>query len=110
MPHPAATLTVPPGGELAVTLTDDGSTVALEPGQRFLLDLGEGYDWAVTVADQAVLSRVVNVLTIRGSQGLYEAHQVGKTLLTAAGEPVCRQAQPPCAIPSRLFRLTVVVQ
>jgi hypothetical protein len=61
------------------------------------------------VDDPAVVSRVVNVLTIRGSQGLYEARQPGRTTLNATGDPICRQAQPPCGAPSRLFRLQVVV-
>lgn len=92
-----------------VTLADDGQTITLQPGQRFLLDLGADYNWTVTVDDPAIVSRVVNVLTIRGSQGLYEAHQPGRTTLSATGDPICRQAQPPCGAPSRLFRLQVVV-
>jgi hypothetical protein len=31
-------------------------------------------------------------------------------MLTAAVEPVCRQAQPPCGAPSRVFHLQVVVR
>jgi len=92
-----------------VTLADDGQTITLQVGQRFLLNLGLEYDWAVTVDDQSIVSRVINVLTIRGSQGLYEAHQAGHTGLTATGDPVCRQAQPPCGVPLRLFHLQIVV-
>jgi photosystem II stability/assembly factor-like uncharacterized protein len=92
-----------------VTLADDGQTTTLQVGGRFLLDLGAEYNWTVTVDDPAVVSRVVNVLTIRGSQGLYEARQPGRTTLNATGDPICRQAQPPCGAPSRLFRLQVVV-
>jgi putative hemolysin len=103
-----------PGGAEAspqtVTLENDGGTIALEPGDRFLLKLDEAYDWTVTVADQTILSRVVNVTVVRGAQGLYEAHQTGSTTLTAAGEPICRQSQPPCAMPSRLFEVRVEVQ
>jgi photosystem II stability/assembly factor-like uncharacterized protein len=93
-----------------VTLADDGQTLTLQVGQRFLLNLGSAYDWTVTIEDQSIVSRVVNVLTIRGSQGLYEAHQAGRTTLTAAGDPVCRQATPPCGSPSRLFRIQVIVE
>ncbi len=93
-----------------VTLADDGQTLRLHPGQRFLLNLGEGYDWTVIPADPEIVSRVVNVQTIRGSQGLYEAHKPGRTTLTATGDPPCRKVKPPCTIPSRLFRLQVVVQ
>ena len=79
-------------------------------GERFLLNLGEGYEWTAVPADQTILRRVPNVLTIRGSQGLYEAHAVGRTTLTVTGDPACRQSKPPCGAPSRLFRLQVVVQ
>jgi photosystem II stability/assembly factor-like uncharacterized protein len=106
------TLTVsisPLSSSPTVTLADDGQTITLQAGQRFLLDLGADYNWTVTVDDPAVVSRVVNVLTIRGSQGLYEAHQPGRTTLSATGDPLCRQAQPPCGAPSRLFRLQMVV-
>ena len=40
----------------------------------------------------------------------YEANKTGSTTLTASGDPVCRQSQPPCALPSRLFQITVEVQ
>ena len=93
-----------------VTLADDGQTIRLYPSESFLLKLGEGYDWAVDIADQSVVSRVMNVMVIRGAQGLYQARRTGQTMLTATGDPSCRQAQPPCAMPSRLFRLQIVVQ
>jgi len=99
----------PSGSTRTVTLADDGHTITMHVGERFLLSLGDGYDWRVTPADPTVISRVVNVLTIRGSQGLYEAHKPGQTELTATGDPTCRQARPPCAAPSRVFRVQVVV-
>ncbi len=93
----------------AVTLADNGKTITLQVSERFLLDLGEGYDWNVTVDNQTVISRVVNVLVIRGAQGLYEAHTPGNATLTAIGDPVCRKVQPPCGAPSLLFQLYIVV-
>ncbi|HEX9015979.1 MAG TPA: hypothetical protein VF960_08290 [Chloroflexota bacterium] len=94
---------------LSVTLADDGKTIALHPGDRFLLNLGDSYDWSVTVADPAVVSRVVNVLVVRGAQGIYEAGKPGATTLTATGDPPCRKAQPACGAPSRLFRVQITV-
>jgi hypothetical protein len=94
----------------AVTLADDGQTIRLRVGERFLLNLGEGYDWTVDVDDQSIVSRVVNVLTVRGSQGLFEAHRPGSTTLRALGDLPCRQAKPPCMVPTRVFRLQIVVQ
>ncbi|HVN53932.1 MAG TPA: hypothetical protein VMT46_06335 [Anaerolineaceae bacterium] len=98
------------GEGTAVILADDGATVKMKVGQRFLLQLGEDYDWNVTVADQNVLSRVVNITVVRGAQGLYEAHQAGTTGLTAVGDPPCRTATPACAMPSRSFMVTIVVE
>jgi hypothetical protein len=111
-PGVAATATPPatPPPAPAVTLDDNGKTISLQVGQQFLLDLGEEYTWTVTVADPAIVSRVVNVTVIRGAQGLYEAHQAGSTTLTAVGDPVCRQAQPPCAAPSIQFQIDITVQ
>lgn len=106
-PQPIAT---DENGNLTVVLENSGQTVPLKVGQRFLLKLGEGYDWQVQVADQAILSRVPNVMVIRGAQGLYEAHLAGTTHLTATGDPPCRTAKPPCEAPSRMFEITVVVQ
>jgi predicted secreted protein len=92
-----------------VTLADDGQTVTLKVNETFLLELGEGYDWNITVADQSIVSRVVNILVVRGAQGIYRAHKEGSSTLSAIGDPVCRQALPPCAAPSRVFRIYVVV-
>jgi hypothetical protein len=48
-------------------------------------------------------------MVVRGAQGIYEAHNPGRTTLTAVVDPVCRNEQPPCGAPSLEFRLTVVV-
>ncbi len=110
IPPVEPTPTQPASGEgRSVTLDDSGKTVTLQPGDRFLLNLGEGYNWDVTIADQNVVSRVVGVLTIRGSQGLFEARQPGTTTLTATGDPVCRSQQPACEAPSRMFEVQIVV-
>jgi photosystem II stability/assembly factor-like uncharacterized protein len=98
-----------------VTLSDDGGTIELSVGQRFLLNLGAadgnpGYDWTVTVANPAIVSQVTDVLAIQGSQGLYEARTTGRTTVSATGDPICREAQPPCAAPSRAFSVQIVVK
>jgi carboxyl-terminal processing protease len=92
-----------------VTLEEDGGTILLKPGDRFLLRLGQEYDWTVNVADPSIVSRVVDVTVVQGAQGLYEAHKAGTASLSATGDPVCRQAQPPCAAPSRSFKIDIVV-
>ena len=93
-----------------ITLSDNGSTLKLKQGQRFLLQLGEAYDWQLIVADQSVVSRVKNVMVIRGAQGLFDALNPGQSEVSAMGDPVCRSQKPACAQPSVLFRLTVIVE
>ena len=97
-------------GSKTVTLDQNGQTINLAVGQSFLLKLGEQYDWTVTVADPAVISREVNVTVIRGAQGIYLAHERGRTTLSASGDPLCAQDTPPCKMPSILFKVEVVVQ
>ncbi|MHB9031772.1 MAG: hypothetical protein ACYC6L_01865 [Anaerolineae bacterium] len=99
-----------PGGSQQITLGDNNKTITLAVNERVLLNLGEGYTWNVTVADQSVISRVVNITVIRGAQGVYEAHKAGQTTLTAVGDPACRTAKPPCEQPSRSFSVTIVVK
>jgi photosystem II stability/assembly factor-like uncharacterized protein len=84
---------------LTVTSAENGKTITLQIGDRFALKLGEDPYWTVSVADPAVVSRVVNILTVRGVQGIYEAHQVGRTTLTANNSATGAR-----------FRLDVVVQ
>ncbi len=92
-----------------VTLSDQGRPSTLHVGESFVLRLGVDYNWQVQVANQDVLSRVPNVMMVRGAQGIYRAHQPGETTLTAIGDPLCRQSNPPCGMPSRDFQVTVVV-
>ncbi len=92
-----------------ITLADNGRTITLNVNETFLLNLGEGYDWDITIDDQTIFSRVVNVLVVRGAQGIYVAHRPGNATLTAVGSPECLKSQPPCGRPSILFKLYVVV-
>jgi hypothetical protein len=85
-------------------------TITLHVGERFLLQLGEEYEWTVEIDDPTVVSRVTGVTTIKGSQGLFEARRRGSAMVLAAGEPPCYHEQPPCEQPSHGFRLDVVVQ
>ena len=95
-PEPPAAATVEPdaGEQRTLTLDDQGETIRLVVGERFLLNLGEGYTWDVGVSDEAVVSRVRNITVIRGAQGVYEALRPGTTTLSAVGDP-------PAASPSR---------
>lgn len=99
-----------PSGDVIVTLENNGQTIHLPVGGSFLLNLGEPYNWDVTVSDQSILARKVNILVIRGAQGVYEALKPGQVTLSAAGDPACRALQPPCMMPSVTFEVTVIVQ
>lgn len=94
----------------SITLDQNGQTIQIKVGQRFLLNLGDQYTWDISVADQNILSRVVNIMVIKGAQGVYEAHAVGTTTLTAVGDPTCRQSQPACDTPSLQFEVHINVQ
>jgi len=112
--HPVLALAGPVSTDTApldktITLDDDQKTIPLQVDETFLLQLGEGYDWNISIDDQTVISREVNVMVIRGAQGIYRAHKPGSATLTAVGDPLCRKSVPACGAPSRLFRLNVVV-
>ena len=98
------------GVQLIVTLDDQGKTIHMTVGDNFLLKLGEQYTWQVDISDQNVLSRVKNIMVIRGAQGVYDALQPGTVTLSAMGDPQCRQSQPPCEMPSIQFMITVFVK
>ena len=98
-----------PGPIGDVTLADNGKTIHMVVGQSFLLKLGLGYDWNITVSDQNVISRVKNIAVIVGAQGVYDALAKGSTVLSAVGDPQCRTDTPACASPSLMFSVTVIV-
>ena len=92
-----------------VTLSENNQTITLNLGETFLLDLGSDYTWTVNIDRLDVLSRLPNILVIKGAQGVYKGNQAGTANLTANGDPACLQSKPPCALPSILFSLEVVV-
>ncbi len=92
-----------------VTLDDNGKTIRMKVGDSFLLNLGGTYTWNVNSSDQSVLKRKVNVLVIRGAQGIYDAVRSGTVTLTATGDPQCRATHPPCMLPSLMFSVRVIV-
>lgn len=108
-PSPIASV-VRPVPVKEVTVRDDGSTLELAIGQRFVLNLGPGYDWTVTISDSSILQRVVYDMIDRGAQGMYEAAKSGEATVTAAGEPRCRRAPSSCDVPSQRFTLAISVR
>lgn len=107
---PTSTAVLPPNGERIVALGDNGQTIILQPGQRFLLALGDGYTWEINITDTAVVSRVIGVSIVKGGQGIFEARQPGETELLASGDPLCRNEKPACMMPSLVFQIKIIVQ
>jgi hypothetical protein len=93
-----------------ITLEDSGKSITLKTGQSFLLKLGEDFEWNVEVDNQGIVSRALNIMVIRGAQGVYEAHAPGHAILTAVGDPPCLHSDPPCKIHSTLFTLDIEVK
>ena len=89
---PGEVIVASPGEEYTITLDNDQQTLRLKAGQRFLLQLGEGYNWNLSLTDESVAARVKNYTVVRGAQGVYETLKPGTTTLTADGEPGCRQS------------------
>ncbi len=109
LPTSTSTPTAPTGGNI-VTPSDNGTTINLKTGDTFLLKLGNAYNWTnIQVADPSIVSREVNVMVIRGAQGIYRALKPGTTTLTAEGDPFCLKSIPPCEVSSLAFSLNVDV-
>src|SRR5207245_3273202 len=83
-------------GTKIVTLEQNNQAISLKKGQSFLLKLGDSHDWSVDISNQTVVSRVMNVMVIRGAQGLYQAHNIGTTTLASTGDTVCYKETPRC--------------
>lgn len=92
-----------------VTLDDNEKSVSIKKDERFLLKLGEAYDWDISIDDQSIVSRITNVMAIKGTQGLYQGHNIGQTILTATGNPWCYTAKPACMMPSIQFKIDIIV-
>jgi hypothetical protein len=115
LPLQSTTETPLPGGnpipEAGITLQDGDKTFKMKVGDSFLLNLGSDiYDWTVSVDNENVLRMKVGIMVIKGAQGIYEALAPGTANLQAAGNPTCLQSRPACAMPSILFRVTIIVE
>lgn len=98
-----------PTASLVVTQADNGTTIELREGDRFLLQLGADLNWTVTVTDDSVVSLVPGVLVIRGAQGIFEAESPGETDLNATGVPNCVPSQA-CPQFVAVFRVHIKVR
>jgi hypothetical protein len=92
---------------LVVTIADDGATLHLAVGQRFLLELGSGVDWRVKVGDEQIVQPVTGLPLPSGYQGAYDARTPGSTVLSAVGLPHCTSGF--CALFRLGFSITITV-
>jgi len=114
-PLPSATATptatAPASGNSPiVALAKNGSTLTLNVGDHFLLNLGSSYIWSVHVSPPLIVAKANDLSAPIGTQGYYSAVAAGQTMLSAVGNPTCSTSVPPCERPSILFRLNIVVR
>lgn len=98
-----------PSPSVAITRADDGKTIVLRVGDRFLLHLAEEFNWIVAVSDASIVKRVAGGLVIRGAQGIYEAERAGEIDVTATGVLNCAPYQP-CPALATVFRAHISVR
>jgi hypothetical protein len=110
LPTPTDTLKVAEAAGQIITMSDNGKTLTLQPGQRFGLMLDDRYVWEISIANQEIVSQAEGATPVGGSQGVYEAHQAGQTQLTASGDPLCRSQRPACMMPTVIFTLNILVR
>ncbi|OQY83687.1 MAG: hypothetical protein B6D41_16590 [Chloroflexi bacterium UTCFX4] len=94
------------GGEINLQNAERG--VTLRVGESFLLNLG-GRDWNVRVGDETIVRRDASLGIPQDTQGYFKALNAGKTKLYATSDPPCRQATPPCLMPTLFLEIPVTV-
>ncbi|MCU0487576.1 MAG: protease inhibitor I42 family protein [Anaerolineales bacterium] len=115
LPSPiTATLTTltPMGnaGYLLISQDQLSQPIELAIGQRFTIQLDEGFTWEVRVAKPDILLPLSDPVVGPGFAASFEALQAGQSQLDISGDPLCRQATPPCMRPSLFFSVIVRVK
>jgi hypothetical protein len=91
-----------------LTTENAAQGVTLKVGERFLLNLGE-LGWEVELGDETILRWERDPSAPPGSQGYFVALKPGRTAIRAVSNPPCRQAKPPCMMPSVFLQIPVTV-
>ena len=105
----------PVTGPAALTTADDGVTVRLRPGQQVTVMLagqGPSYGWHIpAVAGIAVRrsSASGGYPSRQPARAAFLAIHPGIATLSASDDTACLHAQPPCAVPQREWRVTIIV-
>lgn len=100
------------GGMITVTDSASGETIMLHLGQSLRIMLsGSSIDrWSTpSASDPSILQgQPSGILPTPGSAiAQFRGAAVGQATVTASEDPDCRNLTPPCAMPSRVFTLTV---
>ncbi len=98
----------PESSTLSLTQDYNDKSVTLHTGDRFLLDLGD-LNWTISISDPSVISRVKNIMVIRGAQGIYTADRSGTTVISAEGRPNCNPGEM-CAQYIVSFKANIIVE
>ncbi|MGN6795972.1 MAG: hypothetical protein ACTHJW_26605 [Streptosporangiaceae bacterium] len=112
------TITAGHSRQVTVTTSDDGATVVLVPGQVISVVLrGQGVPMWNRPRLAGVVPGVLRQLSASGGypsrapgRADYRAVHPGTATILSATNARCLHAQPACAIPERLWRVTVVVR
>jgi hypothetical protein len=92
-----------------ISLVDNDKVISLKKDERFLLKLGEDYNWDVEINNQTIVSKVINIMVVKGAQGVYESHNLGNAVMTTTGNPICLATSTPCLQPSILLTWNIQV-
>ena len=79
--------------QIAITNSDNLSTITLHKGEEFSVQFGDGLKWSIAFDPSTIVSPVQGVAVAVGEQGVYTAAEVGTTTLRATGAPVCAPHQ-----------------
>jgi len=96
-------------GNVVITNADGNKTIEVHKGDRVAVQLGDTQNWSVEFDPTGILTRVPNILVIRGEQGVYTATATGTTTLKATGTAICAAGQA-CPMYAILFQTTIVVK
>lgn len=97
---------------LGIGPEDDGSSFNVLRGARIQLTLPDGFRWSIQLSDPAAVEIVSAPPGDSVDSALWVLRGVrsGRVELRATGEPSCRFDAPPCAAPTRPFRVGLQIE
>ena len=114
LPHTSTTTTPPSTGDtVSVTQADDGKTFTLRRGQHLVVTLDDpSWQWSEPDTDKpSVLARTAVSANPSSTHvtASFDAEGAGQAHVSASKDAPCRNAQPPCMVPTYLWQITVNV-